>query len=81
MGIRYWLESDGEKQFIWRIFPNFCSSKCTWVTAYDDYPMTSISAKQAIFKQTFGANYWFYLTMIPDSEQFKLLKMEMLRLN
>ncbi|EPR3008845.1 YtnP family quorum-quenching lactonase [Listeria monocytogenes] len=55
-----WLESDGEKAIhMADIFPTFAHQNVLWVTAYDDYPMTSISAKQAIFKQTFGANYWF----------------------
>lgn len=55
-----WFHLNGEKAVhMADIFPTFAHQNVLWVTAYDDYPMTSIAAKQEIFKQTFGENYWF----------------------
>ncbi|CAC96886.1 TPA: YtnP family quorum-quenching lactonase [Listeria innocua] len=55
-----WFESGGEVAIhMADIFPTFAHQNVLWVTAYDDYPMTSIAAKQDIFKRTFGKNYWF----------------------
>lgn len=55
-----WLESNGEKAVhMADIFPTFAHQNVLWVTAYDDYPMTSIARKQTIFEKTFGENYWF----------------------
>ncbi|MBC1885876.1 YtnP family quorum-quenching lactonase [Listeria seeligeri] len=55
-----WLHSNGEKAVhMADIFPTFAHQNVLWVTAYDDYPMTSIAAKQTIFKKTFGKDYWF----------------------
>lgn len=55
-----WFESRGKKAIhMADIFPTFAHQNVLWVTAYDDYPMDSIAAKQRLFKQTCGANYWF----------------------
>ncbi|MBC1540821.1 MBL fold metallo-hydrolase [Listeria seeligeri] len=55
-----WFHSNGGKAVhMADIFPTFAHQNVLWVTAYDDYPMTSIAAKQTIFKETFGKNYWF----------------------
>lgn len=55
-----WFESKGEKAIhMADIFPTFAHQNVLWVTAYDDYPIDSIAAKERIFAQTFGENYWF----------------------
>ncbi len=54
------LESDGEK-FIHMadIMPTHAHKNPLWVLAYDDYPMTSIGAKEKWINQAIDEEYWF----------------------
>ncbi|TMU85962.1 MBL fold metallo-hydrolase [Bacillus sp. BHET2] len=54
------LESDGEK-FIHMadIMPTHAHKNPLWVLAYDDYPMTSIGAKEKWIGQAIDKEYWF----------------------
>ncbi|MGM0752693.1 MAG: YtnP family quorum-quenching lactonase [Bacillota bacterium] len=54
------LEKDGEK-FIHMadIMPTHAHKNPLWVLAYDDYPMTSIDAKEKWINQAIEGQYWF----------------------
>ncbi|WP_044340297.1 YtnP family quorum-quenching lactonase [Rossellomorea aquimaris] len=54
------LEKDGEK-FIHMadIMPTHAHKNPLWVLAYDDYPMTSINAKEKWINQAIEGQYWF----------------------
>jgi glyoxylase-like metal-dependent hydrolase (beta-lactamase superfamily II) len=54
------LENDGEK-FIHMadIMPTHAHKNPLWVLAYDDYPMTSINAKEKWINQAIEGEYWF----------------------
>jgi glyoxylase-like metal-dependent hydrolase (beta-lactamase superfamily II) len=54
------LENEGEK-FIHMadIMPTHAHKNPLWVLAYDDYPMTSINAKEKWVNQAIEGEYWF----------------------
>ena len=41
------------------IMPTHAHNNPLWVLAYDDYPMTSIFAKEKLLKEAIEGNYWF----------------------
>ncbi|PNZ72495.1 hypothetical protein CD111_10955 [Mammaliicoccus stepanovicii] len=41
------------------ILPTFAHLNPLWVTAYDDYPMDSINAKERLLQKYIKNNYWF----------------------
>lgn len=41
------------------IMPTHAHSNPLWVLAYDDYPMDSIAAKQALMEEGLKENYWY----------------------
>ncbi|MFD1927077.1 MBL fold metallo-hydrolase [Sporosarcina siberiensis] len=41
------------------IMPTHAHSNPLWVLAYDDYPMTSIYAKERLMKEALAGGYWF----------------------
>lgn len=54
------FESNGEKAVhMADILPTFAHFNPLWVTAYDDYPMDSIYAKERLLKKYIDENYWF----------------------
>ncbi|WP_239703704.1 MULTISPECIES: MBL fold metallo-hydrolase [unclassified Mammaliicoccus] len=54
------IESNGEKAVhMADIFPTFAHLNPLWVTAYDDYPMDSINAKERLIQKYIKENYWF----------------------
>ncbi|WP_099221330.1 YtnP family quorum-quenching lactonase [Listeria costaricensis] len=54
------IESNGERAIhMADIFPTHAHQNVLWVTAYDDYPMTSIFQKEHFFSQWMNAESWF----------------------
>ncbi|KIX90108.1 hypothetical protein TP70_09490 [Staphylococcus microti] len=54
------IESDGEKAVhMADIFPTAAHVNPLWVSAYDDYPMQSIRAKERLTKRYILEDYWF----------------------
>lgn len=54
------IESDGEKAVhMADIMPTFAHLNPLWVTAYDDYPMDSINAKERLLQKYIKNDYWF----------------------
>ncbi|MCS4485316.1 YtnP family quorum-quenching lactonase [Staphylococcus americanisciuri] len=54
------IESDGQKAVhMADIFPTAAHVNPLWVSAYDDYPMQSIRAKERLTKQYILEDYWF----------------------
>ena len=45
------------------IFPTHAHLNPLWVSAYDDYPMESIRAKERLIPYFIYHNYWFYIIM------------------
>ncbi|WP_239254891.1 YtnP family quorum-quenching lactonase [Listeria ilorinensis] len=54
------IESNGEKAIhMADIFPTHAHQNVLWVTAYDDYPMTSIFQKEQFFNKWMNEKSWF----------------------
>ncbi|WP_239734343.1 MBL fold metallo-hydrolase [Mammaliicoccus sp. G-M28] len=54
------IESDGEKAVhMADIMPTIAHLNPLWVTAYDDYPMDSINAKERLLQKYIKNDYWF----------------------
>ncbi|UXR79115.1 MBL fold metallo-hydrolase [Staphylococcus sp. IVB6227] len=54
------IESDGEKAVhMSDIFPTVAHVNPLWVSAYDDFPMQSIRAKECLTKKYILDDYWF----------------------
>lgn len=54
------IESEGEKAVhMGDIFPTTAHKNPLWVTAYDDYPMDSIRAKERLIPKFIHEGYWF----------------------
>lgn len=54
------LESNGEKAIhMADLMPTHAHQNPLWVLAYDDYPMTSIKAKQEYISSAIQSNVWF----------------------
>ena len=48
------------QSFIWQILmPTHAHQNPLWVLAYDDYPMTSVFAKEKWLNEGLQNNYWF----------------------
>ncbi|MCU5746136.1 MBL fold metallo-hydrolase [Staphylococcus sp. SQ8-PEA] len=76
------IESENDKAVhMADIFPTHAHQNSLWVTAYDDYPMDSISEKEKYIHQFIKENYWFlyyhdpkYFAVKFDSSDEKIIE-------
>lgn len=55
-----WLDSDGQSALhCGDLLPNTAYTNPLWITAYDNFPLESVAAKEEIFKEAAARDAWF----------------------
>lgn len=62
-----WLESDGQTALhLGDLLPMPAYSNPLWITAYDNFPLDSIAAKEQFFRQALDKDAWFLFYHDPE---------------